>query len=112
MTTYNRNTIVAGIVAAVLIGGGISYFASPHPDGLEKAQEELGIAAAEDAGLEAPPVMFQEYSLRGLPEGFWSNAAAGVIGSLLVLGLLLGLGRLLRRSGGRSAAGGDGSCTT
>lgn len=99
MTRYDRRTILAGIAAAVLIGGGLSYFASPSPDGLEKTQEDLGAAEPVHQGLAAPPVAFEEYSLKGLGDGFWANAAAGIIGSLVVMGLLLGLGRLLRRRG-------------
>jgi hypothetical protein len=96
MTTYNRGTLIGGIVAAVLVGGVVSYFASPHPDGLEKTQEDLGAAEPVHVAIQTPPVVFEEYGVAGLPE-FWSNAVAGVAGSLIVLGLLLGLGRLLRR---------------
>ena len=96
MTRYNRNTLLVGLVAALVVGGLVSYFASTHPDGLEKTQERIG-AEARYGGVEAPAVAFEEYSLKGLGEGFWANAAAGVAGSLLVLGILLGVGRLLRR---------------
>ena len=36
MTRYNRNTLLVGLVAALVVGGLVSYFASTHPDGLEK----------------------------------------------------------------------------
>ncbi|MBL7139395.1 MAG: PDGLE domain-containing protein [Planctomycetes bacterium] len=97
MTTYNRNTLIVGIVAALVVGGVMSYFASSSPDGLEKTQEDLDAAEPRHGGVEAPPVAFHEYSLKCLGEGFWSNAAAGVAGSLLVLGIVLLLGRALRR---------------
>jgi len=96
MTKANRNTLIVGLVLALLVGGVVSYFASPHPDGLEKTQEDLGADEARHEGVEAPPVAFHEYSLKWLGEGFWANAAAGVVGSLLVLAILLGVGRLLR----------------
>jgi cobalt/nickel transport protein len=105
MTAYNRNTLIVGLAAALVIGGIVSYFASGHPDGLEKTQEDLGAAEAVHEGLDAAPVAFDEYSLKWLPEGFWANAAAGVVGSLLVMGLLLGLGRLLRRKRSAGTAG-------
>ena len=118
MTTYNRNTLLVGIVAAILIGGIVSYFASPSPDGLEKTQEDLGATEAAHPGFESPPVLFHEYSLQWLGEGFWGNAAAGVVGSLIVLGILLGLGYLLKRQkaaaepddrpAGRSPVAGEG----
>jgi hypothetical protein len=97
MTAYNRRTLLVGIAVAVLIGGGLSYLASSSPDGLEKTQADLGAAAPPHPEVPAPPSPFQEYTLGWLGEGFWGNAAAGVIGSLLVLVILLGVGRLVRR---------------
>jgi hypothetical protein len=97
MNLYNRRTLVGGAAIALLIAGVISYFASPSPDGLEKAQEELDAATPVRQAVEVPPVVFQEYNLKGLGEGFWANAAAGVTGSLLVLALLLGVGYMLCR---------------
>ena len=105
MSAYNRNTIIVGLAAALLVGAVVSYFASGNPDGLEKTQENLGAADTAYQGLQAPPVAFQEYSLTWLGEGFWGNAAAGVFGSLLVMALLLGLGRLLRRKRPEADAG-------
>jgi cobalt/nickel transport protein len=97
MSSYNRRTLLVGVILALLIGGGVSYFASSAPDGLEKTQEDLGAAEPVHDGVKAAPVLFEDYNLKWLGEGFWANAAAGVFGTLLVLGLLLGLGRLLRR---------------
>jgi hypothetical protein len=97
MNLYNRRTLVGGAAIALLIAGVISYFASASPDGLEKAQEELGAAAPVRPAVEVPPVVFQEYSLKWLGEGFWANAAAGGAGTLLVLALLLGVGYMLCR---------------
>jgi hypothetical protein len=97
MTRYNRNTLLVGIAVAVVIGGALSYFASPAPDGLERTQEELGTAEPVYAVVDVPPVAFNEYNFKWLGDGFWANAAAGTIGSLLVLAIVLGLGRLLAR---------------
>ena len=97
MTGYNRNTLLVGIAVAVVIGGVVSYFASPAPDGLEKTQEELGAAERVYAVVDVSPVAFNEYNFKWLGEGFWANAAAGTIGSLMVLAVVLGLGRLLAR---------------
>ncbi|HUS45190.1 MAG TPA: PDGLE domain-containing protein [Phycisphaerae bacterium] len=97
MTAYNRKTLLLGAAIALAVGGIVSYFASGAPDGLEKAQEDLGMAEPAHAGLDAPPVVFEEYSLKGLGSGFWGNAAAGVVGSLLVLAVLLLVGYLLKR---------------
>jgi cobalt/nickel transport protein len=97
MTSYNRRTLIVGIAIAVLIAGVFSYFASPNPDGLEKGQEELGVTGPVHPAVEVPAVAFQEYNLKWLGEGFWSNARAGVVGAVIVLAILLGVGRLLAR---------------
>jgi hypothetical protein len=97
MTTYNRATILAGIVVGVVVGGILSYFASANPDGLEKFQQDVGAERPVHKGIEAPPIAFKEYNLKWLGGGFWANAAAGVAGSLAVMGVLLGLGRLMHR---------------
>jgi cobalt/nickel transport protein len=97
MTYYNLRTLVVGAVIAILVAGVISYFASANPDGLEKGQEELGVAGPAHPPVEVPAVAFQEYNLKWIGEGFWSNAIAGVVGAMVVLAILLGVGRLLAR---------------
>jgi len=103
MNAYNRKTLVVGVLVALAIAGVVSYFASGEPDGLEKTQEELGSAEPVHQGVEPPPSVFEEYRLAWLGEGFWGNAVAGVAGSLLVLGLALAAGHLLKRRGRRAA---------
>jgi len=107
VNAYNRRTLIVGIAIAGLIAGVVSYFASPSPDGLEKAQEELGVAGPVHPAVEVPPVAFQEYNLKWIGDGFWSNAVAGVVGTAVVLAILLVVGRLLARGKAktRSAAG-------
>jgi|WetSurMetagenome_2_1015567.scaffolds.fasta_scaffold109661_3 cobalt/nickel transport protein len=109
MTSYNRKTLLVGLGIALAVGGVVSYFASPSPDGLESTQEQLKADEATHGGIEVPPVAFKEYNLRWLGEGFWSNAVAGVTGTLLVLAIVLGIGRLLRPRGRTSppSAGAD-----
>jgi len=97
MNAYNRNTLIVGIAVALLIGGIVSYFASGDPDGFEKTQEALGADQPVHVSVEPPPSLFEGYSLKGLGEGFWSNAVAGAVGSLLVLGVLLVVARILKR---------------
>ena len=97
MSAYNRNTLLVGIAVALLVGGVVSYFASGDPDGLEKTQEALGADQPVHGSVEYPPSVFEGYSLKWLGEGFWSNAVAGVVGSLTVLGVVLVVARLLKR---------------
>ena len=103
MNAYNRKTLVVGVLIALAIAGVVSYFASGEPDGLEKTQEDLGAAEPVAEPVAHPPSPFHEYSLGLLGEGFWGNAVAGVAGSLLVLGLVLAVGYLLKRRGRQAA---------
>ena len=98
MTARNRNTLIGGTILALLVAGVVSYFASRDPDGLEAAAERLGIVATPESGVRPPVSPFKDYSVKWLPEGFSSNAVAGVTGTVLVLGILLGTGAVLRRS--------------
>ena len=99
MTRITRNTLLVGVLVAVAIGGGVSYFASGSPDGLEKTQEELGIADPAHAEVAHPPSPFEEYALEGVESPLLSNAVAGIAGSLLVLAVLVGFGAVVRRRG-------------
>ena len=96
MTSRNRWTLIVGIAVAAAVAGGLAYFASSAPDGLEKTQETLGIAPAHPA-VAPPPTPFEGYTVKSLGGGFWSSAIAGVAGVLAVLAILLGVGRLLAR---------------
>jgi hypothetical protein len=99
MTSYNRKTLLVGLGIALLIGGVVSYFAYPKPDGLEYTQEQLKATEPPHTGVQSPPSLFEEYRLKWLGEGFWSNAVAGIVGTLLVAAILLGLGWVLRPRG-------------
>jgi hypothetical protein len=97
MSPYNRRTLIVGLAIALLIGGGVSYFASKLPDGLDKTQENLGAVQPAHPAVAVPTAVFAEYNLKWLESGFWSNAVAGAAGCLLVLAILLGVGYILRR---------------
>jgi len=107
MTTYNRNTLIVGTVVALLVGGVLSFWASGYLDGLEKTQEKMGTEGTPYAPVAPVPSPFDEYGLKGVQNGFLSNAAAGVAGSLVVLVLLLGVGYALKRR--RPVAGSGGA---
>jgi len=47
MSRRNLAFVLAGLVVALLLGGGVSYYASGEPDGLNKVAEDTGFAAAE-----------------------------------------------------------------
>jgi cobalt/nickel transport protein len=117
-----RRTVLAGFcLAALLTAGGLSYLASPAPDGLD-AVTQLGCsrdpvaqvpAAARgtgDAGCIAGHVRDSPLA-RGPLAGYGVaghrglTGAAGVIGVLVTLALAAGLFRLLRRDPSRPVSG-------
>lgn len=104
------------LVVVLIIAGGLSYFASSDPDGLDSVtlegcqvievggQEQLdGTCIAQNA--QAPVTAaspLADYSIAG---GDGTVGLAGVIGVLVTLVLSGGLFRLLRRRGSDSTSG-------
>ena len=71
--------IVLGFAASLVIAGGISYYASSHPDGFEKSAEEIGfLDTAEESPLKDSPLA--EYRVAGVENERLTGALAGVIG--------------------------------
>lgn len=91
-----RDLLLTGLVVALLVAGVGSYYASSHPDGLERVAEQTGFSAsAEDSPAEASP--FAGYTTDGVEDERLGGGLAGVVGTLAVLVLAGILFRLLRR---------------
>ena len=117
----------SGAFTALLLAGMVSWFASTWPDGLEWSYLEHRYPAAEKAVANRSAIVaavqrwqsrwspLSDYSRREAPLGqlpsqeagqrapTWPNAdgwrsAAGVLGTLLTLGILYALSRLIRRT--------------
>ncbi|GAB6061773.1 energy-coupling factor ABC transporter permease [Deferrisoma palaeochoriense] len=125
----HRRLLVALGVAALVVGGALSWFASAHPDGLEwslakvTGSEELPAPADGVHGalarLQEKLSFLPDYSLPGPAEEpeaggeasgseAWpavdpGTSVSGIVGGLLTLAAALGLGFALRRKG-RTAA--------
>lgn len=98
----NRALIIGGLGIALLVGVFLSPFASSDPDGLDRVAQDLKFEdrAVEDAPAKKLPFygVFDEYALRGVPEGI-ATPLAGLIGTLATFGLAWGIGKLvIRRS--------------
>lgn len=103
--TRSRAFVIAGLGVALLIAVFLSPFASQNPDGLDRVSQDLKF---DDKALENAPAkqlpfhsVFDEYALRGVPEGI-ATPLAGLIGTLVTFGLAWGVGKLVVR---RSDAG-------
>jgi cobalt/nickel transport protein len=94
-----RTFVILALLASLLVAGGVSYYASSHPDGLEYVAEKVGFgdAAEEHANADGP---LADYQVRGVDDERLSGGLAGIIGALVVLVITGGLGYLLRRRGG------------
>jgi len=69
-----------------------AFFASTHPDGLDKTAEKLGFAGK---GTERHS-LFTGYAVPFLPEGVISTALAGTAGVMIVAGLFFLSAKYLR----------------
>jgi ABC-type Fe3+ transport system permease subunit len=88
MKKYLAATAMIVVFLAVFIP-----FASSSPDGLQRVAMSLGVGEPEPTwrGLMA------DYSVSALGDGYVSTLAAGVLGTLMVLGISLVLGAAISR---------------
>jgi cobalt/nickel transport system permease protein len=85
---------VWGGLAIAIVLALFSPLASPYPDGLERVAENLGfIERAQGPLYEVIP----DYVFPGISNEALATIAAGVVGTLIVYGIAVGLAALLRR---------------
>lgn len=103
--TRNRAFIITGLSVSLLVAILLSPFASSDPDGLDRVSQDLKFEdrATEDTPAQKLPSysVFEEYALRGVPEGV-ATPLAGFVGTLAVFGLAWGIGKLAVRNSGSS----------
>lgn len=91
-----RRFFAVFFVAALLIAGVGSYYASAHPDGLEHVAGKTGfIDSADESTTSDSPLA--GYSTKGVDNERLSVGISGVVGSISVLVLAGGLFWVLRR---------------
>ena len=88
-----RGWVIAGLVVTILAVL-ISPFASANPDGLERVAEDVGFLSA---GKNAPFQLLPDYTIPFLGETGLSTVVAGAVGVLVLFGLLVLIGRNLRK---------------
>ncbi len=88
--------VLVGLALSLVIAGGISYYASSHPDGFEKSAGEIGfLDTAEDSQLAGSPLA--EYGVAGVENERLSGGLAGVIGVASTAAISFGIFYGLRR---------------
>lgn len=96
-----RREVWIVIVAAIIIAGILSPFASPDPDGLEKVAQTKGFIEKGE-GKETIHAPMPDYAVPGVRSEGVSTAVAGIAGTMLTFVIAFGAGRILRK--GRAAA--------
>jgi len=95
----DKKFLVAGFALTIFLAGFVSFYASSHPDGLEKVAEDIGFLETAKDHSNANGAL-ADYSVKGLDNARLSTGAAGVIGVLATAGVSTGLFLVLRRRSG------------
>ncbi len=96
-----RALVVVGLLVALLLAGGVSFYASSAPDGLNRVAQDQGFSrtARSHASGKTP---LAGYRTQGVQAQRFSHGVAGVVGSLVVLALAGGVTMVVRRGSRRS----------
>lgn len=91
---------LAFFVVSLIVAGALSYYASSHPDGLEKVAEDVGfLDTAKDSLVSVSPLA--DYGISGIENVRLSVGLSGIIGVLataLVAYLVFAISKRLRKS--------------
>jgi cobalt/nickel transport system permease protein len=89
-------TLVGGLAVALAIAAFLAPFASESPDGLEFVRDKLGLVSEPDrTPVFAAPISDYELWVPGIKHVKVATAAAGFVGTLVVLGVALAMARIL-----------------
>lgn len=83
-------------LASLAIAGGISFYASSDPDGLEKVAEDKGfLETAEDSAVSGSPLA--DYGVQGFDNERLSVGASGVVGVFVTAAIAFTIFYLIKR---------------
>jgi ABC-type Fe3+ transport system permease subunit len=99
MNTLKRYWWLIGLLIALAVTL-LSPLASPHPDGLERVAEDQGFL---DRAKDAPYEILSDYVFPGIENEAVATVVAGLVGTLVVFGVGVGLAWVVRRRTGPSA---------
>jgi cobalt/nickel transport protein len=94
-----KTFLISGFVASLFLAGVVSFYASSHPDGLEKVAGDIGFiqTAKENTNSEG---ILADYGVKGVDNQRLSTGAAGIIGVVATGAISTGLFFLIRRKSG------------
>ncbi len=89
---------IFGLAAALIIGGIISLFASPEPDGLERVAINLfgGEEQMEEKTTQLFNSQMPDYVIPGIENETLAASLAGVIGVLIIFTIVIVTGKILK----------------
>ena len=91
-----KNFYISALFVTLLLAGGVSYYASSSPDGLEKVAEDIGFIKQAKPNANSNSAL-SDYGVKGIDNARLSVGAAGVIGVAATGAISWGLFLLLRR---------------
>jgi cobalt/nickel transport system permease protein len=91
--------VVAGLAIALAVAVFLAPIASEHPDGLEYVGGKLGFLKEEAPMIVPAPIPDYQLAILGAGHVKAATAVAGVVGTLVVFGVGLGLARIFSRRG-------------
>ncbi|HIH36605.1 MAG TPA: hypothetical protein HA232_01695 [Methanocellales archaeon] len=84
-----------GLIIALVLAGGVSLFASSSPDGLERVAIDHDFIELGE-GHEVIRSPMPDYVVPGISNETLAASLAGLIGTLMMFGLVYGLGKVLK----------------
>jgi len=98
-----RTPVLVGLLVALVLAAGVSYYASSDPDGLTKVAADNGFDTEQKGhALDGSPLAGYEAS--GVDDGRLSGGLAGVAGVGVTFLVVGGVVLALRRAGRRTSA--------
>ena len=94
-----KTFLISGFIASLLLAGVVSFYASSHPDGLEKVAKDIGFIDTAKSHKNADGLL-ADYGVKGVDNERLSVGAAGVIGVIATGVISTGLFMLVRRKSG------------
>ena len=94
-----KTFLISGFIASLFLAGVVSFYASSHPDGLEKVAEDIGFLETAKDHSNSDGVL-ADYGVKGVENARLSTGAAGVIGVIATVAISTGFFLLIRRKSG------------
>jgi cobalt/nickel transport protein len=96
--------IWVGLGISLLLALLLSPFASSHPDGLEKVAETQGFSQKGEAWKLWDRAPLSDYSFPGIKNEKVATALSGLVGTLAIFFLVIGIAKLIKRPCGQAPA--------